>query len=347
MPSRDNSKQDTDLGSASSAALQQYCIAAKHLGVDVDTILIRLGLEQLMVNDSGHRISGLLFQKLLVELVNAVEQPCFGLASAHFVRPESYSILGYISMNAMTLRSALERVIPFEKVVGDMGRTELIENNQQLLIRWHCQYQEPSIIGVMVENVLASWGQFARWLVADEDIVASEVHFRHACPSGQLSQYEDFFNCPVLFEQEHNQLIVEQSLLDLPIKMPNLALLEVFAEQAQHQISQLTDNDYCYKVKQAIREGLGRNASGKEDVAQRLFVSGRTLQRKLELQGTCFRLLYDQVRLAEARRLLILPQTSLEHLALALDFSDTSSMQRWFRRVAGVSAGKFAKTMTY
>lgn len=344
MGSRANSGPYSSLGSASSAALQQYCFAAEHLGIELGPILSRLQLDGLMVNGAAERVSGELFQQLLVELNAVVDDRCFGLLSAQFVRPESYSILGYICMNAKNLKHALERAMPFEKLVGDMGRTELIGRGSAMTIRWHCQYDEPSILALMAENILASWVHFSRWLVTRDELAATEVHFRHPCPPGMSERYQQFFNCPVLFEQPHDQLLVAQALLEMPIKMPNIGLLELFSEQAQQQACRLRDNDYCYKVRQAIREGLGHNQSSKEDVAQRLFVSGRTLQRKLEQQDTSFRELYDQVRFAEARRLLLQPDINLDRLAFALDFADASSMQRWFRRVAGVSAGNFANT---
>ncbi len=342
MPSRDNTPLNSSLGSASSAALLQYCFAAEELGVDVKAILAKFGLAALLTKGDAGRLAGEVFQQVLIELVTQAKEPCFGLYAAQFVRPESYSILGYISMNSPSLKHALARTMPFEKLVGDMGQTQILEANSLVYIRWHCQYEAPSILGVMVENVIASWGKFARWLVANEDLAAKAIHFRHACAPGTLEKYQTFFKCPVLFGQQYDQLIIESSLLEQSIKMPDLRLLEIFAEQAQQQVSQLTDDDYCYKVKLAIRDGLGSNTSNKEEVAQRLFVSGRTLQRKLEQQATGFRQLYDQVRLAEARRLLAQPQMNLERLAVALDFSDTSSMQRWFRRVAGVSARNFA-----
>ncbi|MCZ2996068.1 AraC family transcriptional regulator, partial [Acinetobacter baumannii] len=88
-------------------------------------------------------------------------------------------------------------------------RAEMVHDQVRLI--WNCRHQQPRIRRHMVENVLASWLVYARW-IADTELSPSQVLLEHPLPDGaQLSQYEDFFGCPVLFEQPCSALVAPLS----------------------------------------------------------------------------------------------------------------------------------------
>jgi len=74
-----------------------------------------------------------------------------------------------------------------------------------------------------------------------------------------------------------------------------------------------------------------------ESVASCLFMSGRTLKRKLEQRGTSFQQLLDEVRYRHARRLLENPELDIQQIAAALGYQDPPSFTRAFRRWSGKS----------
>ncbi len=336
---------EANLGSASVAALKQYILAAESLGIDAKSLLTRCKLEACF-NNPEKRISGRQMQSVLKDLIELSEHPCFGLYSAQFVRPESYSLLGFIGMSSSNLGQALDAAMPYEKIVGDMGYTQYHSEKNQLIMRWHCNYDDPFVVPHMVDNVLASWVNFTRWLTGQSDLTPIEVHFQHSATDELTKNYEDVFRCKVSFNQEYSQLIAEKTLLETPILMPNHSLLELLTEQAEHQTALLTQgDDICFRVQQLIRQQLNKGELNRDIIAQQLHMSSRTLQRKLSAYDTSFTELCDQVRLGEAKRLLNSPHMQLEQLAQALGFSESSALQRWFRRITGQSARKFAQAI--
>ena len=88
----------------------------------------------------------------------------FGLHTAKYVQPGSYSVLGYILMNCENLGQAITKIQPFEKLVGDMGTTTFAQLGEQVKISWHCQFTDPKVKRHMVDNCLTSWLTFARYL---------------------------------------------------------------------------------------------------------------------------------------------------------------------------------------
>ncbi len=73
------------------------------------------------------------------------------------------------------------------------------------------------------------------------------------------------------------------------------------------------------------------------NLAVRLDTSVRTLQRRLLLSGTTFRQLVDEVRCAEACRLLCETDLLVSRVAVLLGYKDPSSLSRAFMRWRNVS----------
>ena len=133
------------LGSASTAALRQYLRAAQDYGIEAEEALIHNQLPLGILDNSISRVTGIQFQQLIRWLVDACNDPLFGLKSGAYVQPGSYSIFGYMVMNCRSAREALEMTPMYEPLVGDMGVTHLETVDNRLAVHWTCQYDEPTI----------------------------------------------------------------------------------------------------------------------------------------------------------------------------------------------------------
>ena len=90
--------------------------------------------------------------------------------------------------------------------------------DEQVRLIWSCRHQGAEIRRHMVENVLASWLLYARW-IADMQRSPAEVWFEHPQPTGtQLSDYSAVFGCPIKFEQPCNALLVPVEYLAVPLR---------------------------------------------------------------------------------------------------------------------------------
>jgi AraC-like DNA-binding protein len=83
-----------------------------------------------------------------------------------------------------------------------------------------------------------------------------------------------------------------------------------------------------------------------EDVANRLHMSARTLQRRLESEGTRFTEVLDAVRERCARRLLAQLELPLAEVAYRAGFADLATFSRAFKRWTGIPPGAFRRTRT-
>jgi AraC-like DNA-binding protein len=78
-----------------------------------------------------------------------------------------------------------------------------------------------------------------------------------------------------------------------------------------------------------------------EQLADELHMTSRTLRRRLDAEGTRFRLLQEEVRLALAEELLVIGGLTLEEIAERLGYGETSNFIHAFRRWKGVTPGQY------
>ena len=94
----------------------------------------------------------------------------------------------------------------------------------------------------------------------------------------------------------------------------------------------------------ALQESVGAGLPSLNEVARRLCVSTRTLQRRLQEQGTSFRDELEQVRVEMAKNCLQAGDLSLADIANLLAYNDQSAFTHAFKRVTGVSPAKYQRT---
>lgn len=108
---------------------------------------------------------------------------------------------------------------------------------------------------------------------------------------------------------------------------PRLALAEIGA-------------DVVGRVRAALSGERGQYPS-LGAVSERLFMSTRTLKRRLQERGLSFQRLLDQTRHDEALRLLQNPLLSVEAIAPQLGYSSSANFTRAFRKWTGSPPGAF------
>ncbi|GLQ31923.1 AraC family transcriptional regulator [Litoribrevibacter albus] len=337
-----------NLGTASVPPILQYLDCSKAMGIDIKSALINSRFPAHLLEDDTARIQGTDFQALLLELIRTCKSENFGLSTSQYVQPASYVVLGYISMNCRTVKEALEKAMPYEKLVGDMGVTEFedidIGGKTGIKMTWKCNYTHPEVIPHMVDNVLASWVTYCRWLSNRPEQAPEEIWLTREKPSNQETeqQYREIFRCPIKFGQPSNSLFISQQQLEMPLRRADPLLLQTLEQHAQTQLNELTsDQDIVIKATRALKEIMKSEPPRKERLAETLGISGRTLQRKLQAADSSYQELLDQVRKESAEYYLAYTQLSMGDIASHLGFSDTRSFHRSFKLWSNTTPGEF------
>ncbi|WP_229377262.1 AraC family transcriptional regulator [Shewanella woodyi] len=329
------------LGTTSMPPVQQFLQAARHCKVDISAALALVGIDKATLYDADARIDGEQFQRLLHHLIEHSEHPLFGLYSARFIQPDRFTILGQIGLNSDNFAQALKQAMPLEKLVGDMGSTELREHPQGLKMVWHCQYSHPLVIPHLIDNVLASWVNFARFLMEDNRATAVEVKLQRSQPSLQeVKDYQTLFACPVLFEQSENAILIDKAMLTRPLPSGDNRRLPQLMANAQQRLKHMgSDDQLQLATARVIRQLLPQGTISRDLVANQLHLTGRTLQRKLLKQGVSYQTLVDNIRHEMADYWLACSELSASEIAVELGFSDVRVFFRAYKNWSGHSPG--------
>lgn len=333
----------SNLGQASLAAVKQYLRLAQAEGIDAELLLEAAKLPTSLLEEESGRINGEQFQALLAKLLQLLPSPVLGLLSGDHVQANSYSVLGYIVMSCTNLAEAIAHIAPYEKLVGDMGTTQVLAHGEEIRLHWHCNYQQPEVCVHMVDNVFASWIGFANWLGnnAGEHPLRVELQ-RDPPPAKYLQEYEKRWQCPVLFNQPHNCIVIHKSQLALPIRQGTPELKPTLELHAKAQLEQLQKpSSFTEKVTNTIRLCMQFGPVHQDMVADKLSISVRTMQRKLKDEGANYQQIFDEERRIQAEFLLSNSQYSLTDISQQMGFTETSSFSRSFKAWTGMTPGEF------
>ncbi|MFO7528374.1 MAG: AraC family transcriptional regulator [Marinobacter sp.] len=335
----------TTPGTVSVAALRQYVRAAEASGIDIRPLITGAGLGPAILETDDGRINGEQFQSFIRQLIEVADNPILGLETGDFVQPGSYSVLGYITMSCSTLGEAIARIAPFEKLVGDMGTTRLSVHGDTLKLTWHCNYDDPVVRPHLVDNVFASWINYAHWLADDTTTAPTAVQLRRQSPGKDLEiAYQDRWRCSVTFEAEEDCITLPKALLDTRLRQPDPPLRKTLEAHALTQLASLeTDSDLTTRVKRSIQKQLNHGITRQDLVAEDLGLTSRTLQRKLSQEGVSYQRLLDDVRQQMAEDYLRNTDMAIPDIALRLGYSETTSFHRKFKAVTGKTPGEFRR----
>lgn len=332
-----------DSGYASIPAVLQYLKMAETLGIACEGPLRKAGIDPELLKHPNKRVPGTQLEALLAEIIPQSGDRCFGIHTSQFIQPSSYSVLGYIAMNCATVGEALGMVPVYEKIVGDMGVTTVSVEGNLTHVRWHCNFDNALVRRHVIENVLGSWTRFARWISGEErDPIG--VCFEHAEPAAMesIAEYEAVFNAPVTFNQPYSALIVNEEMLSHTLMQADPQLLVTLRDHAT-QILQEIDKDQplSYQVKNLLRLMMRESLPRKEVIAEKLGLTSRTLQRKLNDEGQGYQEILNELRLEMAIHYLENTQLSIDDIGARIGFAESRSFHRSFKQWTGKTPGSY------
>lgn len=270
-----------------------------------------------------------------------LQDPAMPLKIAAHVRPANMGLLGYVASCCNNLGEAFARLQQFENLVYSVNALEVALQSDQIILRWGAERGRPGhwvdtvAIGVLVA--------FTRHLSATQ-VHPLRVQFINPKPVNALD-FDQFFACPVSFDGEYTEVVWPASLLETPVKSPDHVMRNMLDQQAQLLLKQVKAGEEAIPgLQKAIQESVSAGAPNLNEVARRLCISTRTLQRRLQEHGSSFRDQLEQVRVGMAKNCLSTGELSLADIANFLAYNDQSAFTHAFKRVTGLSPAKYQRT---
>lgn len=332
------------ISGSSVAALLAY---AKSRQVDLRGWLQPLGLGSVDLLAPETRVPTKTNDALWAEAVRQLHDDALGLHFAQVLDLDAFHLVGHLALSSRTVGEALERVVEFSRLLHDAGRTELEYTAQgRVLLFPGCRGLPAPPPRHIAEFTTASVVLLVRLVTAEPGWRPEEVRFHHSAPA-DTSPHRALFGCSPVFDALEDCLVLDEASLRLPVRVAGPSRIGRYLEgYARELLSQLpnTDDSLEAQVRRAIITSLMGRVPSVDEVAQRLGLTARTLQRRLASVGLGFTALVDDVRRASAERYLADGALPLAEISFLLGFTEPSTFHKAFRRWTGQTPGAFRQS---
>ena len=234
-------------------------------------------------------------------------------------------------MTGSTPREALQKFIRSFPLVNGAFQLQLASSGSGTHLELHSRYAPEGPSRFYVEFIFAMIFSRLR-LAAGVDWRPREIWFAHPSPPG-IDAHHPTFRCRARFNESVNQMVLEEDFANMHLPNGDALLSEMLDHYGQSLLKQSAKDDFLSDVRKVLSDGFSRGDVRLETTARKLALSGRSLQRELHGRGTSYREELDRFRCDLA--LDLLTRAEIHEIAALLQFSESSSFYRAFRRWTG------------
>jgi AraC-like DNA-binding protein len=326
-------------------ALSQFIHGATTLGLDVATILESVGLSKEAMQPTS-RVPEANYEMVLLHLMAKAPNACFGVDIGQQVMPPLYGVLMSLAFGSTSLGEAITYLARYQGLAtGNCGELTYTRDGDQHKLLMSMSHINPVIRRHVSECVMTFFSILPRMITGKSNLSAKKITFEHLPYSSSAQRYvEKVLNCPVEWNAGESCLTISESEHIMPIFGHGEEMLKVAEEMAQAQLDKVNSQQSTIeKITWHIETQMERAAPRREEIARRLNMSVRTLDRRLESVDTSWQELLDHIRLKRAIALLGNAQQSITGIAEKLGFTDVRSFQRKFKTWTGVSPSEYRR----
>jgi AraC-like DNA-binding protein len=308
------------------------------LGVDPRPVLATAGVPGEMLRDPENRIPFRLLGRLLDEAVAASRCPHIGVLLGLRGGLQSLGLVGRLMATAPTLRDAiLDLCINQVRFIEGAVTYLTVQHGVGL---WGYAVQAPPLRGIapILDGAIGIAVSMIAQLCGTR---GEEARVSHAGPA-DATAYRLALGIPLSFNAEQTCLVLSPEVLAAPVRTADPVLRRIL----QRQVAEYWARSQPAVAEQARRALAAQVTAGEASldiVAEALGLGPRTLNRRLQAEGTNFRLVLEQARHDVACQLLATTRMPVTEIGVVLGYASAAGFVRAFRRIAGQPPGMWRR----
>jgi len=302
-------------------------------GVDHVDVLRRAGLPEDLLNRDNVRLSTDSFLRFFEAMDASVGDSNFWVRLTEAMRPEYFEPPVFAALCSPDLATAAERLARFKPLIGPIVVTVRDDaDGLELTYRWlDTSVRQPAYmhgLEALFVTKLARLGTRER--IRPREVVVPELP-REPLP------FEDYLGIRMKVG-DVIRVTFDAADAHRPFLSANRAMWDIFEPELRKRLSDLEgDATFAERTQAVLMEALPAGRFGMDDVARRLGLSARTLQRRLRGENTSFKTVVDDTRESLALHYLRRTQLTATEIAYLLGFDEATSFFRAFQRWTGTT----------
>ena len=259
------------------------------------------------------------------------EDPAIGLELGFEQRAEHLQPLSFAALATPNLQTAVDQIARYKRLSCPEDVVQRVEGDEfRVQFLWLLADQpEPNVL----TDFCFAWIVTIARLGTGKHIVPLRIELDRPRP-GFTAQ--ERLGCPVVTGAEHNTLVFRLADAQRPFITRNADLFEMLAPQFETELANHTrKHRFTDHVREAIERRLAGARPSIEAIAEELHLSPRTMQRRLQADGSNFQRVLEDARRRLARHYLTDSLLELSEAAYLLGYEDANSFVRAFRTWEG------------
>lgn len=273
--------------------------------------------EQIRILDNGLRLSA---------------DEAFGLRLGQRLTPSTHGAVGFLASSSPNLLLAMEAFQTFIPTRMHFARLELRRSQVWLECDVHFDLDlSTDIHRALSETVAVIFFECAEFIVG-EPLTGVTTSFSHDRPA-YGARYADFLPGRLVFSAPRLTIKIPMHSCVVPNASANYENYQLAMHQCETMLAQLPSNRHSstYRV-QKMMLSHPPGVLTEDEAAAALFVSKRTLARRLRREGTSFRRIRDDILSRQAGDYLRESRMSVDAIASLLNYHDSANFRRAFKR---------------
>lgn len=299
----------------------------RDLGVVPADVLRRAGLADDLLRQASVHLAPRDYYRLWDSVEAETGDPLFPIRLCEAVRSESFSPVLFAALCSPNLRAAAQRIARYKALMAPMRLDVWTAHDlMHVELTWLDAPLSPPVSLVIMELLfcvtLARMGtrEPVRPVEATTTVLPSPV-----------APYEAFLGAR-LRRGATNRVVFTAADATRPFLTSNELLWAAFEPELRQRLADLdAPVSTAKRVRAALLEGLPSGLVTIEAISRKLAVSKRTLQRRIEAEGTSYQRILKETREALARHYLERTALPVAEIAFLLGFDEPNSFYRAFR----------------
>lgn len=325
---------------SSMAFVRNVLMAAVRKGADLQVLCAEMDLTPEQLEQTDLRADLRQCVRVWEVAIRHTGDALLGLHLGEASSPALAGMVGFLMESSPDLHRAFQHVQQFNKLITNATEFTLDIRGDEF-----CYFIEPVPAWRMASEDSAhqvvthsmSGAIHIIKMLSGKTIYPTRVLLRIAKPA-DIQEYIRVLKCEPSFNQEHNCIVFRQRDMQLPVIGYNPVLNRFFKELLEKELIKTQQQaSFAAEVRRAILQNFNHVLPQLADIVQYLHVSPRTLQRKLQEEGTSFQQIFDAVKLELATGMLKNPTLTVNEIAYKLGYAEPSVFRRAFKKWTGTS----------
>jgi AraC-like DNA-binding protein len=316
--------------------------ASKIVNVPARDLCLAVGMDLALLDDPVAAIPLRQIAQVYEEAARHTGDDAIGLHVGEVSRTGIVDLVDFAMISRPTLAKAYEDLKPLISRLYPEGEMTLSVGDAVAVFSYRIDAGEADLNRHRCEALMASVLTLARHAIGREEPVIS-VAFQHTRPK-DVSEHLRIFRAPVQFGNLVNEMQFSARWLDAPLTTADANLCAVLDRHLSDLFDRIPSAEsFSHYVRRHLLRSLRSGPINLSLFAKGLAISERTLQRRLEQEGTSLQKLIEESRHELSLTLLQRPQLSLVEISQRLGYATLASFSRAFRRWRGISPAAHRK----